>query len=1358
MWDKQKKKFREKGLDMTIANEPSGKRVRHSQTIGKGYVTRRTFTKMTAASAAFVAAALAVPKEILEAKEVTPEQKLVFKEKITLADRKAAAENLAKLRAKVAGGAKKMAKKFQMGGGMIMPPPVLATDPNGHLIPDYFGTPNWANSPQLTKFIDKLAGLGSGAANALGQYIPVAVADQTTYPGSDYYEIAVVEYEEQLHTELPKTKHRGYVQISTTNVPGLQIPLVNPDGSPIMMPDGVTQAKGVDHPHFLGPAIVAMGAPKAGDLGTPVRIKFYNLLPTGTAGNLFIPVDTEVMGSGMYEVDIPNMPGMTYMGTYPQNRVVVHNHGNNSVWTCDGGPHQWIVPAGENVPYHPNGRGVGAAMIPDMPDGGPGTYTIYYTNAQSARLMFYHDHAWGITRLNVYVGMAAGYVITDQVEQDLINGTNTSGVNPGLLKVLPDIGIPLVIQDRSFVDPTTIGMTDPTWLDPTQPTFGTTPGTAKLGDLWYPHTYMPAENPWDPSGAAAYGRWMYGPWFFPPTTGLKQGTIPNIYYDPVNAPWQPPEMPGTPYPSIPGEAFMDTQMVNGTVFPYLDVEPRPYRFRILNASNDRSLNLSLFQATGIVGTITLTGGGSGYTADPIVTITPGGGDTTGHGAQAIATADVDPMSPTFGQVIGIAITVVGSNYTADPVVTIAPPTGVGGTQATATATFFLNNASGFPSEVGMVPVTGTNWLPPFDVSGVADMANAGPDWWHIGTEGGFSPEPSIVSPMPLSWNNNPTMFNAGVVLDISLAVGTAERADVIVDFTAFAGKTIILYNDGPAAWPASDPRYDYYTNCQDQTGTGGYGVVPPGKGPNTRTIMQFRVGTTVAAPNAVADVTLANLKSVWAQTVANGVVTKKGVFATCQDPIIVPQPFYNSAYGKTGVGTDTYPTATDQMFIQVNKISHTFQPIDAAGNLQPAVTLPLEPKSIHDEMGGVYDKFGRMNGMLGLELPASTSQIAQFIPYGFSSPPVDIYHGSLRTQLVGSLGDGTQIWNLNHNGVDTHTIHFHLFNVQLINRVAWDGMMPMTPIHPIEYGWKETIRVNPLEQTFVAIRPIKHDTTVLPFLDQVPNSVRLIDPSMPAGMPLESPPPAGWFDPNGVAITSIPNHVVNFGWEYMYHCHILAHEENDMMHAMAYVVAPGTPTNLTITPKGSSLVASWTNVGVRTTGYTLQRADDAAFTAGLVTWDVVGSTNTSFVDNTARRNRTYFYRVCANNTVGDVDTLGFPVMTDSSPFITAQYGAGGAFAAPTTFTIITPAVASGRNFRVTLNWTASITNVTSFTIQRATNAGFTANVQTTNNIPASNTSFSQLVPAGTYFYRIRAVNGNQTSAWVLSTPASITAP
>ena len=69
--------------------------------------------------------------------------------------------------------------------------------------------------------------------------------------------------------------------------------------------------------------------------------------------------------------------------------------------------------------------------------------TFYYTNQQSARLMFYHDHAWGITRLNVYAGEAAGYLITDDTEQV---ADHARGSSPAA-----DSTIPLVIQDKTFV-------------------------------------------------------------------------------------------------------------------------------------------------------------------------------------------------------------------------------------------------------------------------------------------------------------------------------------------------------------------------------------------------------------------------------------------------------------------------------------------------------------------------------------------------------------------------------------------------------------------------------------------------------------------------------------------------------------------------------------------------------------------------------------------------------------------------------------------------------------------------------------------------------------------------------------------
>ena len=92
---------------------------------------------------------------------------------------------------------------------------------------------------------------------------------------------------------------------------------------------------------------------------------------------------------------------------FADNRAIVHLHGGITPWISDGTPHQWITPAGEVTDYP---QGTSVRPVPDMNDDGnatDGEMTFYYTNQQSARLMFYHDHAWGITRLNVYAGMAA---------------------------------------------------------------------------------------------------------------------------------------------------------------------------------------------------------------------------------------------------------------------------------------------------------------------------------------------------------------------------------------------------------------------------------------------------------------------------------------------------------------------------------------------------------------------------------------------------------------------------------------------------------------------------------------------------------------------------------------------------------------------------------------------------------------------------------------------------------------------------------------------------------------------------------------------------------------------------------------
>ncbi|MBI5576275.1 MAG: hypothetical protein HY896_07920, partial [Deltaproteobacteria bacterium] len=265
-----------------------------------------------------------------------------------------------------------------------------------------------ALSGGIRKFVDNVPLLGPAGANNLGQYLPVAVADTASFPGpnppaADYYEIALVEFMERMHSDLPPTKHRGYVQLETPAnfAVSNHVPMFNPDNTPILMPDGVTQAIAVDNPHFLGPVIVATGS-VPGQPGRPVRLKFYNLLSAGAGGELFLPVDNTVMGAGpgpkdAMGMDCDPMAGMA-CEPYKQNRATVHLHGNNTVWISDGTTHQWITPAGESTPYP---KGVSARNIPDMPDPGPGAATFYYTNAQSARLMFYHDHAMGITRLNV---------------------------------------------------------------------------------------------------------------------------------------------------------------------------------------------------------------------------------------------------------------------------------------------------------------------------------------------------------------------------------------------------------------------------------------------------------------------------------------------------------------------------------------------------------------------------------------------------------------------------------------------------------------------------------------------------------------------------------------------------------------------------------------------------------------------------------------------------------------------------------------------------------------------------------------------------------------------------------------------
>ena len=129
------------------------------------------------------------------------------------------------------------------------------------------------------------------------------------------------------------------------------------------------------------------------------------------------------------------------------------------------------------------------------------------------------------------------------------------------------------------------------------------------GDLWMPHVYMPAQLPKARQPAAstrsAAGCMAPGSTRPPP---LPMGRSPTrimirtaaapirLYLPQCETPGQPPLIPGTPNVSMGMEAFQDSVVVNGTAFPTLTVDPKPYRFRILNAASDRFQNLSFYVA------------------------------------------------------------------------------------------------------------------------------------------------------------------------------------------------------------------------------------------------------------------------------------------------------------------------------------------------------------------------------------------------------------------------------------------------------------------------------------------------------------------------------------------------------------------------------------------------------------------------------------------------------------------------------------------------------------------------------------------------------------------------------------------
>jgi hypothetical protein len=310
----------------------------------------------------------------------------------------------------------------------------------------------------------------------------------------------------------------------------------------------------------------------------------------------------------------------------------------------------------------------------------------------------------------------------------------------------------------------------------------------------------------------------------------------------------------------------------------------------------------------------------------------------------------------------------------------------------------------------------------------------------------------------------------------------------------------------------------------------------------------------------------------------------------------------------------------------------------------------------------------------------------------------------------------------------------------VINRVTWDNII--MPPDPNELGWKDTVRISPLEDTYVVVRPI---VPTLPF--GVPDSIRPLNPMMPLGAKGNTAGPNGTeagfnnTDQNGNPIPAIENVMTNFGWEYVYHCHILSHEEMDMMRPVAVKVAEAVPDApvLSITPR--TLDLAWTdgtpvNYADPTTwgspkgeiGFRIERAPEASpgVAGDFAEVHTSLANTTTYTDVAPDPTAAYFYRVTAWNAKGAATSniMRVPGRPAAPTGLTAEVQAN-------------PSLASGS--QVALAWTNKAVDATSIVIERAVGGG-AFSIYDTLTDPTLQSYVDTAVSPGTYRYQVRAEN------------------
>jgi FtsP/CotA-like multicopper oxidase with cupredoxin domain len=372
---------------------------------------------------------------------------------------------------------------------------------------------------------------------------------------ADYYEISMKQIAQQiLPIGLPPTTVWGYGAVSSDSKRGLLLhnaPSLTIEAkwnTPVRLKwiNDLKDAGGNFLPHLLPvDPTLHWANPPGGTAGRDKRPDF--------TGKTYVP---------LAEFTNPNTQYTQYTGPVP---IVTHVHGAVGVGDeSDGYAEAWYLPAANNIPAGFAAEGTwynffaGKALAQFEVDWGPGFAVFQYPNENRASTIWYHDHALGMTRLNVYAGPAGFYIIRGGPEGDdavLDSRFGTRAVLPGPAPKEHDqfppnktyYEIPMAIQDRSF---------------------------NADGSLFYPDTRV----------------------FF---DEIVRPYIPDGDFSPI---WNP-------------EFFGNMIIVNGNTWPFHTVEQVRYRFRFLNGCQSRFLILDFSQIPGVE--VWQIGNEGGFLAAPV---------------------------------------------------------------------------------------------------------------------------------------------------------------------------------------------------------------------------------------------------------------------------------------------------------------------------------------------------------------------------------------------------------------------------------------------------------------------------------------------------------------------------------------------------------------------------------------------------------------------------------------------------------------------------------------------------------------------------------------------------------------------